>query len=175
MQPLKTVVPYLVTVDKQTGYTEIQTVLTDATQLSQQEALDGYWVANYVRWHETYQWQSIQEAYDNVLLFSSDNVGRDYAQLFKNDKQSLEYRWGKNTEATVKITGMSFNATKPIATVRFEKTIRNVSTPIKPTPTRWIATVAYEYDLTREVSLSVRYKNPLGFTVTSWRIDPETL
>ena len=60
MQPLKTVVPYLVTVDKQTGYTEIQTVLTDATQLSQQEALDGYWVANYVRWHETYQWQSIR-------------------------------------------------------------------------------------------------------------------
>ena len=175
MQPLKTVVPYLVTVDKQTGYTEIQTVLTDVTQLSQQEALDGYWVANYVRWHETYQWQSIQEAYDNVLLFSSDNVGRDYAQLFKNDKQSLEYRWGKNTEATVKITGMSFNAIKPIATVRFEKTIRNVSTPIKPTPTRWIATVAYEYDVTREVSLSIRYKNPLGFTVTSWRIDPETL
>ena len=72
LTPLKTVEPYTVIVDKNSGQTEIMTVLRDGSQtIPVQRALDEYWISNYVRWREVYDWYTIQRDYDLTLLFLS--------------------------------------------------------------------------------------------------------
>ncbi|WP_236783485.1 virB8 family protein [Aliivibrio fischeri] len=171
LMPLKTVVPYVAMVNETTGHTQLLTTITEET-ISKQDALDAYWVAYYVRNHETYDWYTIQDSYDNTLLLSSDEVGRDYAGLFEGNN-ALDSVWGKRVKAQVRLLSKPIIKNN-IATVRFEKTIKSVDDTGKGQPTVWIATLAYQYKsdpLTEEE----RLKNPLGFQVVSYRLDPELM
>ncbi|MGR5465591.1 hypothetical protein ACPV5G_21945 [Photobacterium damselae] len=39
----------------------------------------------------------------------------------------------------------------------------------------WIATLGFDYFLDEKLTLAERYKNPLNFKVTAWRLDPELI
>ena len=101
LMPLKTVVPYVVTVDKNSGHTQILSVLNQKT-LTEQEALDTYWVSNYLRWREVYDWYTLQDDYNKTLLFSSRTVQAEYASIFEGD-EALDTMWGKRIKANVTI------------------------------------------------------------------------
>lgn len=170
LMPLKTVVPYIVTVDKNSGHTQILSAIDQKT-LTEQQALDRYWVANYLRWREVYDWYTLGNDYNNTLLFSSPNVQAEYASIFEGDN-ALDVIWGKRIKAKVKILSIVNDAAKQLTTVRFEKTIKNVEDRGKGQTSVWVATITHRYTDT-EMSEEMRLINPLGFEVISYRVDPE--
>lgn len=175
LAPLKTVEPYTVIVDKNSGQTEIMTVLRDGTQaIPMQRALDEYWLSNYVRWREVYDWYTIQRDYDLTLLFSSPQVQSEYKAIFEGE-QALDVLWGKRMKATVKILSVVTDTDKQIATVRFEKTIKDTESGGEGQRTIWVATLGYHYKPQSQLTLEERRQNPWGFEVVSYRVDPETL
>lgn len=172
LAPLKTVEPYALVVDKNSGQTEIITVLDDTEKIPVQRALDEYWVGNYVRWREVYDWHTIQRDYDSTLLFSSPSVQGEYKAIFEGD-DALDVRWGQRMKATVKILSIVTDSERKIATVRFEKTIKDTESQGEGQHTIWIATLSYQYKPQDRLSLEERRQNPWGFEVVSYRVDPE--
>ncbi|MCP3697461.1 MAG: type IV secretion system protein [Aliivibrio sp.] len=171
LMPLKTEVPYVAMVNEVTGYTQLLTTLSEET-ISKQDALDAFWVGNYVRNREVYDWYTIQDSYDATLLMSSPDVGRDYANIFEGD-DALDSVWGKRFKAQVRLLSKPIIKNN-IATVRFEKTLSSVEDSRKGQSTTWIATLGFKYK-TDAQSDEQRLKNPLGFEVVSYRLDPELM
>jgi type IV secretory pathway component VirB8 len=81
MLPLKENTPYVIRVDNTTGVPDIVTAM-DTKGVSFDEVMDKYWLAQYVRAHETYDWYTLQKDYDTVGLLSTARVGQEYAALF---------------------------------------------------------------------------------------------
>jgi type IV secretion system protein VirB8 len=171
MMPLKESVPYVIRVDNVTGVPDIVTVMTDK-QVTGDEIMDKYWVAQYVRARETYDWYTLQRDYNTVGLLSSPSVGKDYADLFEG-KDALDKKYGKTVRASVEILSVVPGVNKT-ATVRFTKTTKRTDAEGSPgEPTKWIATLAYEYRSAALIKESTRLVNPFGFQVLSYRVDPE--
>ena len=171
LMPLKTEVPYVAMVNEVTGYTQLLTTLSEET-ISKQDALDAFWVGNYVRTREVYDWYTIQDSYDTTLLMSSPDVGRDYANIFEGD-DALDSVWGKRFKAQVRLLSRPIIKNN-IATVRFEQTLSSVEDSRKGQSTTWIATLGFKYKIDAQ-SDEQRLKNPLGFEVVSYRLDPELM
>lgn len=173
LMPLKTIEPYVVTVDKNSGQTQVVSVLSQTTDtLTEQEVIDRYWLSNYLRWREVYDWYTLQNDYNSTLAFSNPDVQREYASIFEGDN-ALDVAWGKRIKATIKILSIVNDAQTHRATIRFEKTIKQVESKDKGNPTVWVATVGYRYDPDKEMTQDQRLVNPLAFEVTSYRVDPE--
>lgn len=173
LMPLKTVEPYVVTVDKNSGQTQVVSVLDQTTDtLTEQEAIDRYWLSNYLRWREVYDWYTIQNYYNSTLAFSNPDVQREYSSIFEGDN-ALDVAWGKRIKATVKILSIVNDAQNHMATIRFEKAIKQVESKDKGNVTVWVATVGYRYVPDKEMSQAQRLVNPLAFEVTSYRVDEE--
>jgi type IV secretory pathway component VirB8 len=173
MMPLKESVPYVIRVDNTTGVPDIMTAITDKA-VTGDEVMDKYWLAQYVRARETYDWYTLQRDYNTVGLLSSQNVGAGYAQLFEG-KDALDKQYGKSVRATVEIISVVPTG-KNTGTVRFIKTTKRADQEGAPgTSTKWVATVAYEYRNTALIRESARLVNPFGFQVLSYRVDPEMI
>lgn len=173
MMPLKQSIPYVIRVDNTTGVPDLMTVMTDK-KLTGDDVMDKYWLAQYVRARETYDWYTIQHDYNKVGLLSSPTVGASYTQLFEG-KQALDKKYGKTVRATIDILSVVPNG-RHTGTVRFIKTTKRVDQETAPgSVTRWVATVAYEYRNTAHIKESARLINPFGFQVLSYRVDPELI
>jgi type IV secretory pathway component VirB8 len=171
MMPLKESVPYVIRVDNTTGVPDIVTAMTDK-KITGDEVMDKYWLAQYVRARETYDWYTLQRDYNTVGLLSSANVGAGYAQLFEG-KDALDKQYGKTMRTTVDILSVVPTG-KNTGTVRFIKTTKRLDQEGSPgTVTKWVATLAYEYRNTALIKESARLVNPFGFQVLTYRVDPE--
>lgn len=171
MMPLKENTPYVVRVDNATGVPDIITSM-DSKGVKFDEVMDKYWLAQYVRAHETYDWFTLQKDYDTVGLLSSPVVGAEYAQLFEG-KDALDKKYSNGVRVNVEIISVVPHS-KSIGTVRFTKTTKRVDDAASPgTVTRWVATIGYEYRRASGIRESARLVNPFGFQVTSYRVDPE--
>ena len=173
MMPLKETVPYVIRIDNATGVPDLVTAMRDKT-MTGDEIMDKYWLAHYVRARETYDWYTLQRDYDTVGLLSSTNVGKGYAQLFEG-KDALDKKYNKTIRATIEIISV-VPTSENTGTVRFIKTTKRVDQEDSPgTVTRWVATIAYEYQDTALIVESARLINPFGFQVLSYRVDPEMI
>ena len=173
LMPLKESLPYVIRIDNATGVPDIVTTMTHK-EVTGDEVMDKYWLAQYVRARETYDWYTLQRDYNMVGLLSSANVGANYAQLFEG-KEGIDKKYGKNVCATVDILSVVPTG-KNTGTVRFVKTTKRVDQEGTPgLVTRWVATVAYEYRGTARLKESARLINPFGFQVLSYRVDPEMI
>lgn len=170
MMPLKETIPYVIRVDNTTGITDIVTAL-DSKGVGYNEVMDKYWLAQFVRARETYDWYTLQKDYNTVGLLASPNVGKDYADLFEGP-EALDKKFGKSVRATVEIVSVVPNG-RGVGTVRFIKTTKRADDDGPGTVTKWVATVAYEYRNPSLISESQRLVNPFGFQVLSYRQDPE--
>ncbi len=170
MLPLKETVPYVIRVDNTTGVPDIVTTLTDK-KISSDDVMNKYWLAQYVRTRETYDWYSLQKDYTMVGLLSSKSVGEEYAQLF-NGQHALDKQFKNDVRSTVEIISVVPNE-KNTGTVRFIKTSKRVDQPGPGISTKWVATVAYEFQAATDMKESERLINPFGFQVLTYRVDPE--
>lgn len=169
LSPLKTVVPYVITVDKATGASEITSPLTGHVPVSYDEAVTKYFLADYVRNREGWIPQARKEFFEGVLAMSSrDEQARWIAFYAKDNAKSPQAVFTDLDTVFVAIKSVTFVSPK-VAQVRFTKTLQRGPTA---TDTPAIATITYDTTDTPSTEQQ-RFKNPLGLEVQSYRADLE--
>ncbi len=171
LTPLKTVTPFVIRVDNNTGATDIVTQLK-TSEKSYGEVINKYWLAQYVGYRESYDWQTVQSTYDATNLLSAPPVQTEFAKLYIKNPAAPHLVLKDQFKVIVKVNAISFVG--EMAQIRFEKHIIPLAAgnPTKPAPQKMIATVAFEY-LNKPLKETDRLINPLGFQITSYRVDPE--
>lgn len=172
--PLKTTDIELWSVDKQTGRYEYMTRIKEK-DISTEDALAHSLAANYVKLREGYNYLSLQRDYDDVQLFNSDSVNKDYLDEFNGD-QAPDVIFNK-AEYVVYIdiiSNVHAAATAPdhLATLRIKRTIRRIADNSVKTDF-WNIRLTYRYLPRKQLTDSQREVNPLGFIVTSYQRDKE--
>ncbi len=178
LTPLKSVEPFVVRVDNNTGLTDVVSTLKQKS-VANDEVLDKYWLATYVRNRESYSWETIQTSYDTTMLLSNKDEQSRFAAIYQNPAAPHKVL-GNNFRVSVKIRNISFVG--DTAQVRFSKTTASVVPQqqdgsdlqnVNKTD-NYIATITFDYQ-NRPTKENDRLINPLGFQVTNYRIDPEAL
>ncbi|MFP9442916.1 MULTISPECIES: virB8 family protein [Pectobacterium] len=172
--PLKNTEIELWSVDKQTGRYEYMTRIKEQN-ISTEKALAQALAAHYVRLREGYNYFALQRDYDDVQLFNSDSVNRDYLDGF-NSNQAPDVIFNK-AEYVVSIdiiSNVHATATDPdhLATLRIKRTIRRIVDNSVKTDV-WNIRLTYRYLPRKQLTDSQREMNPLGFIVTSYQRDKE--
>ncbi|MEQ7874289.1 type IV secretion system protein [Sphingomonas sp. ASV193] len=170
MMPLKTVVPYTLLVDKQTGYV---TTLdpTKPVTMTADSALTQSLLAQYVVARETFDVTTVKSDYAKVTALSSGAARTTYLAAMSPDSPTNPFRlYPRTSVVSVEIRSVS-PLSKDSALVRFA-TLRQDEGAAAPIAQPYAAVVKFGYSGAPE-SLAQRLVNPLGFTVTSYRRDPE--
>jgi len=171
MLPLKSFEPYLVEVDKNTGYIEVKSGLTRPANLTEQEAVTQASVVRYIRNREGYDPYAIEEKFGIAALLSTGAAARELQALYSAaNPQNPAKVYGKLKRVLVDVKSVSF-PNSSTAIVRFSTTERSETEAIDR---HWISVVRFRYTDT-PVKNEWRFENPLGFQVTSYRRDQETV
>ncbi len=172
LTPLKQAVPYVLSVEKATGNVEVMST-ADARSIRYQDLLDKHWAQRYVIARESYMWKLLQYDYDTVLAMSADEVGREYAKLY-DGPQARDRKFGPSVEMRVEVRSVTLPPDTPgRAVVRFEKRMRRLETNDVEPPQIFVATFSYEYRGSMFGKEKQLIENPLGFRVTTYRVDAE--
>ena len=181
MMPLKKTEPYLVRVDNNTGSTDIVTVLAGTNGITDTEATSRYFAAMYVRLMEGYDWFTVQDNVNTLMLFSDANM-----QNRINNKYSApdapHKLYADKSRVEIQINSISKLNESGLLQIRFTKKIVPINGGIydKRTDTyspalseeKRIITMGFEYVNVPKLD-EIRLKNPLGFTVKSYQNDKD--
>ena len=173
MMPLKTVEPFVIRVDNNTGFTDVAQPLANNKTTEGQE-VDKYFLAKWVVNRESYDWQTIQNMSDTIELMSSNRVFSEYRNIITNKVTSPLFILKQDKKVMVRVSSVTF--IDDVAQVRFIKFVKNANGTMAPEypTTNWIGTIGFDYKKTISKQQE-RLVNPLGFQVTSYRVDPENI
>jgi len=164
--------PVILKVDNSTGATTVMRSIRDNKD-RYDEVVNKYWLAQYVRTCESYDWYTISEAFESCKLMSESDVAKEYARKVQAPNAPLHVLKDKGKLVT-KISSIAFLG--DTAQIRFTTEKLNSSgenTDNSPVQ-KWIATVAYWFK-PGQMTEQQRLINPLGFRAVSYRVDPEVL
>lgn len=172
LMPLKTVVPYTITVDRQTGYVETARGLQPGL-LSQNAAVSQAFLAQYVMAREGYDATDLQANYRKVAMWSAGDARTQYLRTMSaSNPQSPMKLYPATTVAQPIIKSISLlNATS--ALVRFDVERRDYGAPSGERQS-YAAVVGFRYT-GAPMRMEDRFLNPLGFQATSYRRDSEMI
>ncbi len=171
MQPLKRVEGFVLRVDNATGAVDLVTTLRDG-QTSYGEVVDRYFLNKYVLNRESYEYETIQTAYDTTLLLSSEIVQREYAALFQGPG-ARDKALSNRARIAVRVRSITPGSTANTALVRFTtRLLRENGQPAAEQSL--VATIGFRY-VGAPMHEQDRLVNPLGFQVTNYRVDPEVV
>lgn len=170
LTPLKTVEPFLVRIDNNTGATDIVTILKEQT-IKTDEALDRYWLTQYIKFREGYNYMTLQATYDATVLLSNDTVAKQFQAIYAGDNAPHKLiRDSGQVVTTIK----NISYVGDMAQVRFSKQfLPNDPQVAKKPPVNYIATMAYEYQPKQGMKELDRLNNPMGFKVLSYKVETE--
>jgi type IV secretion system protein VirB8 len=170
--PHKTTVPYTLLVDRQTGNVEALAPL-DAQVVTSDAALTRSFLVQYVTARESFALPTLQDEYRKVSLWSDSKV-RDAYQRAMNAATPGSPLAVLPRDATIRTEVKSVsNLAEGRALVRFQTT--RIDPGASPQPaSHWAAIINFSFSAA-EMSEEDRYTNPLGFQVTSYRRDAETI
>jgi len=171
LTPLKSVVPYTILVDRETGYVETAQGLKTGA-LTQDAAVTQAFLVQYVIARETFDAADLSENYRKVMLWSAPDARNAYREDMAKTNPTSPLL--VNTPTTiVQTTIKSVSLLSPTsALVRFETTRRDAGSP--PRDRRdYAAILSFRYT-GAPMRMEDRFTNPLGFQVTSYRRDAET-
>lgn len=174
MMPLRETEVFSVLVDRATGQAEkIVEVLPQG--LSEEDALKESLLVAYVTDRESYFLPGIQARLESVQHRSSGAAETDFVKLWTDSDANSSYPpdvYGSSTRVDVKVRAVTF-LNNSVARVRFTKTLTRPR--VEPVVRSFIATVGFVFDARKERTLERVWQNPLGFTVTDYAVDAETL
>lgn len=171
MLPLQSFEPYLVVVDKNTGYIEVKSGLTRPSSLTEQEAVTQANIVRYIRNREGYDPYAIEENFGIAALLSTGDAARELQALYSVANPGNPAKlYGKLKRVMVDIKSVSF-PNKSTAIVRFSTTEKSKTDVVDH---HWISIVRFRYTDT-PIKNEWRFENPLGFQVYSYRRDQETV
>lgn len=165
--------PMLLTLDKGTGIAQVRRELDDGPTKFD-EAVDKYWLSQYVCKRQGYDWFLISTDYEIVKLMSSDETGKEYDREVKDKNAPLNVL-GEKGKVRCQVIGVSFVGSAAQVRYSLEKLDENGFNADGSPLFYWMATVMYEYQPGRKMTDKEREANPLGFTVLSYRRDAEAL
>lgn len=179
VMPLKERVPFLVLADAYSGNATVARIDADFRHrsLTASEAIARANVARFV---------SLRESYDVAMMnlrdwravhgMAAPEVGREYAALHAaNNPRSPYNTFGRGKAIRVRILSIQLldgaGGESGGATVRFQRSLYDKgSGATRPLDSR-IATLGFSYNLALKMDEPDRLENPLGFQVTSYRVD----
>lgn len=171
--PLKTVETHLVVVDKTNGQMDRVATVQNMT-LDESDAIIQANLVSYVDQRETYDITDSEERINSVLQRSDGDAARTLRELWDSTNDDYPIKvYGPEAKIDVVIKSVNQLDTG-VAQVRFTRTLR------KPRDNRtvtrgYVATIGYEFRPETKKLLQEVWGNPLGFVVTSYRVDAETL
>lgn len=174
LTPLKSVEPYVIRVDNTTGLVDIISSVNETEFMSENEALDKYFTTNYVKIREGYYYNILQKDYIATQIFSSPEVSADYLKIYEGTNSRVDVLRDKveiEIEIISAVLGDSNGA--KTATIRFNQIYKDAKSRSITNKKAKIATMVYDYSPKDLKTEQERLENPLGFKVTTYRIDDE--
>jgi|TARA_Y100000296_G_scaffold74131_1_gene92337 type IV secretion system protein VirB8 len=172
LTPLKTVVPYTLLVDRQTGFVQAVDPL-EPQRISGDAALTQSFLVQYVIARESFDIDAVQANYRKVSLWSADNARTRYvATMQATNPESPLTRYPRSTVIDTLVKSVSPMANGK-AMVRFETRRSDRGAPPRVTGS-WVALVSYRF-AGEPLRVEDRFLNPLGFQVVRYQRDPEAL
>lgn len=168
--PLKTTVPYTITVDRQTGYIETAQPLKPGA-LAQDEAVVKAFLAQYVLARETFDLTDLRAEYAKIAAWTTGPARDQYVAAMQraNPQSPLNLN---DARTVVKITIKSISLlAHGSALVRFDAQ-RLVDGHPLPQRLPYTAVIAFRFT-GQPMRNEDRFQNPLGFEVTQYRRDAE--
>lgn len=170
--PLKREVPYTLLVDRQTGFVQALRPL-DAQTVTADAALTRSFLVQYVIAREGFDIDSLQADYRKIGLWSAGEARDRYVALMSaSNPQNPIASLPRNATIDVQIRSVSSLSNKT-AMVRFS-TVRTDPGGRSEPAQHWAAVISYGF-ANADMSADDRLTNPLGFQVTRYRKDAETL
>ena len=172
LTPLKTVELMVVKVDKN-GFVDIITQL-DEQVITTDEAIDKSFIYRYVKTKEQYYFETLNQDFETVQMLSSPNVQKKYiAEMTDKEKGKANILKDKiGIEVKILSIVLTNKSDEKIATVRIETIKKSKNNDNAPEKEIKVVTLTYDY-LPIKQNASLRLENPLGFVVTSYRVDEE--
>ena len=172
LAPLKTVVPYTLLVDRQTGYIEALKPL-DRETIAPDAALTRSFLAQYVIARESFDIDSLRADYRKVALWSAGEArGRYIDETQMSNPRSRLATFPRR--ALVQVQVRSLSSLGPDAALLRFVTVRTDPGGQPQPPQSWASVIKYRYS-TAAMSAEDRMVNPLGFQVLRYRRDVETV
>ena len=181
VMPLKERVPFLVMADASSGSATVARLDEDFRHrsLTASEAIARANVAGFIRLRESYDVAMMNlRDWRAVHAMSTPEVGKEYAALHAaNNVDSPFNTWGRSRAIRVRILSIQLldgpDGAPGGATVRFQRSVYDkASGATRPLDSR-IATLGFTYNLALRMDEPDRLENPLGFQVTSYRVDTD--
>lgn len=167
--PLKTFEPYVVEVDKTTGYMEVKRALKP-TDEDPAEAVTSMNIVRYLRARETYDPPAIKDNFDLAELLSTADAARQLVELYSPTNPANPVKQlGRHTRISVSIKSVQFPNNRT-AIVRFSTTETGQT---NTTTSHWTSLLRFRYT-NAPMKNEWRFDNPLGFQVTEYRRDQES-
>lgn len=170
--PLKTVVPYTLLVDRQTGYVEALKPL-ERESIAPDKALVRSFLAQYVIAREGFDIDALKDTYRKVALWSAGDARSRYvAAMQATNPESPLALLPRRSVVQTQIRSIS-SLSGDTALVRFS-TVRTDPGGQPQPPQTWAAVIKYRFS-GETMTAEDRLTNPLGFQVLRYRRDAETL
>lgn len=180
MLPLKQKVPYLVMADAYTGTATVAHLTGNfgPNGITTSEAINRSNVAHFVLARESYDLAMLNlRDWKTVQTMASPGVKAEYTSLFSSQNpDSLVKQYGKDRAIRIKLLsivllGGGQGRAPHGATVRFQRSVYVKATGATQPLDNKIATIEFTYKPNLEMDDQSRVENPLGFWVTSYRVD----
>lgn len=171
LTPLKSVQPFLITVDEKSGITQTVDPLK-YKDLTGNQALVQYFAVKYIAARESYNQNIYQQNYQQVRLMSTPPIFFEYARIFnpRNESSPL-VKFGKDLDRKVEFLSLSFLDDKNVQVrVRISNSPDIGRPPLEEK--NYIILLSYVF-AKLDLATKDRYINPLGFQVTSYRLDED--
>lgn len=168
--PLKSVQPYVLTVDRQSGSVEAVSSLQSGT-LTQNEAVIQAQLAGYVIARETFDATDLANKYRRVQVMSARPVASAYvAEMAATNPASPLNTLNRGDVVAIQIRSVSLIG-EGAALVRFTAT-RKAPGAATGQSQNYVSAISFGFN-GRPLRQADRYENPLGFQVTRYRRDAE--
>ena len=169
LAPLKTYEPYMIVVDKTTGFVEVKRPMAEGP-LTQDEAVTTFNVVRYIKARETYDPKALKDNFDLAELLATGEAARDLTEIYSPANPINPVKlYGSNTDVSVNIKSVTFPNNRT-ALARFSTDEKSPTNVVRHD---WVALVRFRYTTT-PMRNAWRFDNPLGFQVVEYRRDQET-
>ncbi|MEA2999966.1 MAG: type secretion system protein VirB8 [Sphingomonadales bacterium] len=172
LTPLKTVVPYTLLVDRNTGFVQALKPL-DPDKVAPDAALTQSFLVQYVIARESFDLDMMNESYRKVGLWSAEQARSDYLNGVQiSNPQSPMAIYPRTTVIETRVKSVS-PVGRNVALVRFDTIRRDAGGQVQ-LPRPWVAVIRYRFS-GEPMKLEDRFLNPLGFQVVRYRRDAEAV
>lgn len=180
--PLKERVPYLVMADAYTGTATVARLRGDFAKndITKQEAVNRSNVAHFVLARESYDAALLKHRdWITVYTMASPAVSSGYTALHAQRNPESPFNVYGNGQAirvrilSIVLQGGNRQKASTMATVRFQRSLYDKSSGVSAPLDNKIATMEFVYKDNLAMDERYRIENPLGFQVTSYRVDTD--